>query len=118
MIHSAVCVLEKYLFVQQVHCQLKANSPHVCLLKGGSEVHVDVHEPVSVVVELLQTLFLLQPIEHAEETLEGPLVSVDPEEVDLFQAVVGRQVVVPLEVATGALPLDLVVLVHNGLQDG
>ena len=113
MIHSAVCVLEKYLFVQQVHCQLKANSPHVCLLKGGSEVHVDVHEPLGFALgncQLLLRLLRLHLIEEGEEPLERLLVPVDPEKVNLFQVVdgvCGRQVLVPLEVTPRTTPFYL-----------
>jgi hypothetical protein len=69
--------------VEQLESKLKTESLHVGLLKGRSDVHVHVQETFHGTAKL--SLFHLQLGQQLDEPLEGALVAVDPEKVDLRQ---------------------------------
>lgn len=78
-------------------------------------MHVEepVHGPA------LLRLFDLQLRQEVDKPLEGPLVPVDPEEVDLLEVEDGGgRPVGPLVAALGAGVPHLPELVHDGLEDG
>ena len=86
--------------MEEIKGQLKSNRLHVCLLQGAGDVHVHVKE--SVHGPSLLSLLNLQLRQQVDKPLEGPLVSVDPEEVDLLQVEYrGSGPVGPLVVALG-----------------
>ena len=74
-------VIQKYLFVQQVHSELQCQSPHVALLQSGGDIQVELEELVLSVCGIV--LFALQCVQKSDEPLEGILVTVDPEKVNL-----------------------------------
>ena len=65
-------------------------------------------------------LFHFELCEQLQEPLKRPLLTVDPDEVDLLQLEIGRLLkpLGPLVVARGADGLGLPVLEHERLQDG
>ena len=65
-------------------------------------------------------LFHFELCEQLQEPLKRPLLTVDPDEVDLLQLEIGRLLkpLGPLVVARGAHRLGLPVFEHQGLQDG
>ncbi len=67
--------------MEQIQSQLQPHRLHVCLLQRGRDVHVHVEEPLHGAS--LLSLLDLQLGQQVDEPLEGALVAVDPEEVDL-----------------------------------
>ena len=69
--------------MQQLQGELEPHGLHVGLLQGGGDVHVHVQEPLHG--PALLRLLDLQLRQQGDEPLEAPLLSVDPEEVNLPQ---------------------------------
>ena len=102
--------------MEKVECQLESDSLHVRLLEGAGDVHVHVEEPVHG--PSLLGLLDLQLGEEVDEPLEGPLVPVDPEEVDLLEVEDGGGGPVgPLMIALGTGVAHLVPRERNDHRD-
>ena len=63
---------------------MESNGPHVCLLKSCCEIHVDVQEPISMVVQLL--LADLSGSAEVAPWLPAPIASRMPEYAELHHS--------------------------------
>ena len=97
--------------MHEVHGQVQGDGLEVRLREDRGHVKVDIEElgQPSRQARGLLGLFHLELREHLQEPLEGPLLAVDPDEVDLFQfeAPVDLEAVRPSVVAVRADALGL-----------
>lgn len=79
-----LCIEERitvHLLVQEIHSELKTDGFHIVFLKGACDVHVHLKKPFHRRAKL--GLFDFQLGEQIHEPLEGMLISIYPEEIDL-----------------------------------